>query len=105
MYVAYMYRLQALYSVTDAGRTEQRNQSASNSRQGVTRAPRRTIQQFHVLWRTQRLRLRRGQHHVAFGYGGNLICFPVSHVYFFVGGVKVYSQTGWGRGRTPQELI
>ena len=28
--------------------------------------------------------------------GGNLICFPVSHVNFFVGrGAKVYSQTGW----------
>ena len=30
---------------------------------------------------------------------GNLISFPVSHVYFFVGGgSKFYSQTGW-RGR------
>src|SRR6218665_2966347 len=30
--------------------------------------------------------------------GGNLICFPISHVYFFVGG-PVYSQAGWGHGR------
>src|SRR6218665_3085186 len=28
----------------------------------------------------------------------NLTCFPVSHVYFFVGGGKVYSQTGCGLG-------
>ena len=28
--------------------------------------------------------------------GANLICFPVSHVYFFAGWVKVYSQTGLG---------
>src|SRR6218665_1616193 len=28
---------------------------------------------------------------------GNVICFPVSHVYFFVGGeAKVYSQTRFG---------
>ena len=26
---------------------------------------------------------------------GNSIGFSVSHVYFFVGGAKVYSQTGW----------
>ena len=30
--------------------------------------------------------------------GANLIfnVIPVSHVYFFFGGAKVYSQTGWG---------
>src|SRR6218665_1170091 len=28
--------------------------------------------------------------------GGNLKFFSVSHVNFFVGGAKVYSQTGWG---------
>jgi len=28
--------------------------------------------------------------------GGNFICFPVSHVYFFVGGAQIYSQTDWG---------
>jgi len=33
--------------------------------------------------------IRLGAHHVAnpdIRHGGNLICFPVSHVYFFVGG-------------------
>ena len=31
------------------------------------------------------------------GWGGNLLCFSVYHVTFFVGGgVKVYRQTGWG---------
>ena len=28
--------------------------------------------------------------------GGNLIGFPVSHVYFLVGGSQSYSQIGWG---------
>ena len=28
--------------------------------------------------------------------GGNLKCFPASHVHFFVGGKTVYNQTGWG---------
>src|SRR6218665_843221 len=27
--------------------------------------------------------------------GTNLICFPVSHVYFSLEGAKVYCQTGW----------
>lgn len=34
--------------------------------------------------------------------GGNLICSPVFHVYFFVGeGDKVYSQTAWGMAGIP----
>ena len=28
--------------------------------------------------------------------GGEFNIFPVSHICFFVGGGKVYSQTGWG---------
>ena len=28
--------------------------------------------------------------------GGNLISVLVSHIYFFIGGAKIYSQTGWG---------
>jgi len=47
--------------------------------------------------------IRVGVHESIFASGGaNLICFPVSHHYFFVGGAKVYSQTGcWGHGRCP----
>src|SRR6218665_1018227 len=41
-----------------------------------------------------------GSRHSATGWrGGNLICFPVSHIYFFVSwGAKVYSQTGSATG-------
>jgi len=44
---------------------------------------------------------KRGPHHVAdpdIQLGGNLIFSPVSHVSFFVGGGKVFSQTRGGRG-------
>src|SRR6218665_3526498 len=37
--------------------------------------------------------------------GANLICFLVSHVYFFVVGGQVYSQTGWGAGRPDLPLL
>jgi len=30
--------------------------------------------------------------------GNNLICFPVSHVYLFLGGGQSLHQTGWGIG-------
>src|SRR6218665_427498 len=45
----------------------------------------------HIMWRIQIL-----------GYGGNLICFPVSHVYFSsLEGAKVYGQFGCGGGQWP----
>ena len=40
----------------------------------------------------------RGPHRVAnpdTWLGGNLMCFPISHMYFFVGGGQSLSQTGW----------
>src|SRR6218665_501426 len=47
----------------------------------------------HIMWRDPAIRLR--------DQFNKKLCFPVSHVYFFVGGgTKVFGKTGWIRHST-----